>query len=133
MELPRFVDDDLEDRAIKLASQRLTGLDVKVDTEYVEIDTEETFYRPPKKPKLEVTERLAIVRKKAQQARAIVNRQKRREPNLPDYLFSLYVIYFINHKNVQPRDILGIIRDEQRKKAEAVKPVETYNTVQKDY
>lgn len=135
MRLGIFPDElDLDERLTRQVGRRLTGLDDEIDFELVEPEIgRRTFYRPPKEPKPEISERLAKVRKKAQQARAIVNSQRRREPNLPNYSFSLYVIYFINHPNVQPRDILHIIREEQRKKAEAVNPGQVYGISQKSY
>ena len=130
------VDEDLEDKALILISQGLVGLAQETDGGFTGISYDEYVYEAPndtgKGPKQEISERQKIARRKAQQARAIVNRQRKRESLLPDYPFHTYVLYFLANTHRQPKDLPEILRQEQRGKTEATNPEQKY-IAQKNY
>ena len=57
-----------------------------------------------------------LARKKAQIARAIINRQKKRDKTIKEYPYSTLIVYFMGHPNTEPRNILHIIEEGQSRR-----------------
>jgi len=124
---------DLDERLSEVAARRLEGLDGGIDSEFVVPEKNHTFYfyRYPRQPKAEIPEHTAIARKKAQQARAIINKQRKREPTIKEYDFDFLKIYFMKNPDAQPGNILQVIREIQRRRESGtyVPGTEGYNNV----
>ena len=110
MGITTFVyEGDLEERVVRLADEELTVFDAEILLR--EIDG--AFYKP-KDSKPETPEHLLIISSKAKKARAIINRQRIRDPTIKEYSYGTLKLYFMKNPNAEPRDILKIIKEEQR-------------------
>jgi len=117
MGLTIFVDDpDLEDRVVKEVEE-IIKTSGEPDPILVTGDIDYEQHQKPRREvrhKREVPQHLKGIFEKARQARAIVNNQRRREPTLPDYKYEAYVTFFWARPNLEPKDMLQIIREQQR-------------------